>query len=148
MAALTADISLRVYIEPAAGSAAVLFRKPRAPVEIINDIDGAVVNFFRVPRDRPAELARACRLTPYARGQYLADAEDEPDAGDLERARRFWARCTQSFNSGGAGGGPDGRSLPPRGPTRRGRRLAGLPSWRRSLDGCPASTSRTPTPWT
>ena len=53
---------------------------------------------------RPACRARpGLRLTPYARGQYLADAEDEPDASDLERARRFWARCTQSFNSGGAG---------------------------------------------
>jgi len=62
-----------------------------------------VVNFFRVLRDGPAELVRACRLTAYARGPYLADAEDEPDASDLERARRLWARCTQSFNSGGAG---------------------------------------------
>lgn len=103
IAAMAAAVPHRVYLEPYAGSAAVLFRKPRSPVEIINDLDGDVVNFFRVLRDQPAALARACRLTPYARAQYDADAEPAGDAGDVERARRFWARCTQSFNSGGAG---------------------------------------------
>ena len=102
IAEMAAAIPHRVYVEPYAGSAAVLFRKPRSPVEIINDIDGQVVNFFRVLRDRPAGLARACRLTPYAREQYESDAECDA-ASDMERARRFWARCAQSFNSGGAG---------------------------------------------
>jgi DNA adenine methylase len=103
IAALAAGIPHRVYIEPYAGSAAVLFAKPRAATEIINDIDGQVVNFFRVLRDQPAALARACQLTPYARAEYLHDAEHDEDASDLEQARRFWARCCQSFNSGGAG---------------------------------------------
>ena len=102
IAEMAAAIPHRVYVEPYAGSAAVLFRKPRSPVEIINDIDGQVVNFFRVLRDRPAGLARACRLTPCAREQYESDAECDA-ASDMERARRFWARCAQSFNSGGAG---------------------------------------------
>ena len=61
IAALASGIPHQVYLEPYAGSAAVLFAKPRVPVEIINDLDGQVVNFFRELRDRPAELARACR---------------------------------------------------------------------------------------
>jgi hypothetical protein len=64
--ALAADIPHRVCTEPYAGSAAVLFAKPRAPVEIINDLDGQVVNFFRVLRDHPAELARACQQAALA----------------------------------------------------------------------------------
>jgi hypothetical protein len=51
IAAMAARISHRVYIEPYAGGAAVLFAKPRVPVGIINDLDGQVVIFFRVLRD-------------------------------------------------------------------------------------------------
>lgn len=94
----------RVYVEPYAGSAAVLFAKPRSPVEIINDLDGQVVNFFRVLRDHPAALARACQLTPYSRAEYEADAISTDSMTELELARRFWARCTQSFNNAGAAG--------------------------------------------
>ncbi len=47
----------RTYIEPFAGSAAVLFAKPPSPTEILNDLDGAVVNFFRVLRRRSTPTA-------------------------------------------------------------------------------------------
>lgn len=47
----------RSYLEPFAGSLAVLFNKPRSAIETVNDIDGDIVNFFRVLR---AERA-ACR---------------------------------------------------------------------------------------
>ena len=40
------------YCEPFAGSGAVLINREAAPVETYNDIDGDVVNFFRVLRDR------------------------------------------------------------------------------------------------
>lgn len=38
----------RFYLEPYFGSGAVFFNKPQARYETINDIDGQVVNFFRV----------------------------------------------------------------------------------------------------
>lgn len=85
-----------VYVEPFAGSAAVLFAKTPARHEVMNDIDGDVVNFFRVLRSRPDELEVACRLTPYAREEFAAARLDE-DVDDLERARRWWVRSTQSF---------------------------------------------------
>jgi DNA adenine methylase len=44
------------YCEPFAGSAAVLLNRAPAPVETYNDIDGEVVNFFRVLRDSKKEL--------------------------------------------------------------------------------------------
>lgn len=84
------------YIEPFFGSGAVFFAKPPVTHEILNDLDGGIVTFFRVLRERPAELEEACRLTPYARAEFDA-AIMTPDLDDLERARRFWVRVNQSF---------------------------------------------------
>lgn len=91
----------RVYVEPFMGSAAVFFAKAPTKHAILNDLDGDVVNFFRMLRDRPDDLERVCRLTPYAREEYdasvrteLADVVDE-----LERARLWWVRSSQSFGA-------------------------------------------------
>lgn len=90
----------RVYVEPFAGSAAVLFAKsPATQHEIINDVYGEVVNFFRMLRERPEDLELACRLTPYARDEYTATDLEAPELDDLERARRWWVRSTQAFGS-------------------------------------------------
>lgn len=86
----------RVYIEPFFGSGAVFFAKRPSQHEIINDVDDAIVNFFRVLRDRTNELERACALSPYARSEFATDI-DEPGLADIERARRFWVRVNQSF---------------------------------------------------
>lgn len=86
----------RVYVEPFAGSAAVLLAKPRSTHEVLNDVDGAVVTFYRVLRERPDELEYACRLTPYARDEFANSAITE-DLDDLEVARRWWIRTNQSF---------------------------------------------------
>lgn len=97
----------RVYIEPFAGSLAVLFAKEPATHEIVNDIDDRLVTFFRVLRERPDELAEVCRLTPYARTEYEQAKRPGPsDLPELEVARRFWVLVNQSFakNSGGTSG--------------------------------------------
>jgi DNA adenine methylase len=76
----------------------VLFAKtPAAAHEILNDVDGEVVNFLRQLRDRPADLELACRLTPYARDEYAAAMRPEAGIDDLERARRFWVQSSQGF---------------------------------------------------
>lgn len=89
------------YVEPFAGTASVLLAKPRSRFEIINDADENLVTFFRVLRDHPDDLERACRLTPYARSEFMLarDLEDLPDLPDLERARRWWIRIVQGFNN-------------------------------------------------
>lgn len=85
------------YCEPFAGSAAVLLNRIPAPVETYNDIDGAVVNFFRVLREEPDELARAIALTPFSREEFHQAIADDPRAEDrLERARRFYVRARQT----------------------------------------------------
>lgn len=93
-----------VYVEPFCGSAAVLFAKTPSQHEVINDLDGNVVTFFRALRDQPDELTRACQLTPYARAEYQTARLDE-DVDDLERARRVFVRATQAFNGDGLSAG-------------------------------------------
>lgn len=82
------------YAETHAGSAGVLLTKPRSQLEVYNDADGEVVNFFRVLRDRGGELARAVELTPFARAEY--DLSYVPCEDPFEQARRFFVRCWQS----------------------------------------------------
>ncbi|WP_374688667.1 DNA adenine methylase [Promineifilum sp.] len=84
------------YCEPFGGSAAVLLNRDPAPVETYNDIDGEVVNFFRVLRDNHEALITAIGLTPFSREE-LRIASQEPLEGlsDLERARRFFVRARQ-----------------------------------------------------
>lgn len=85
------------YCEPFAGSAAVLLNRIPAPVETYNDIDGDVVNFFRVLREQPEALARAIALTPFAREEFHRAIADLPPAESaLERARRFYVRARQA----------------------------------------------------
>lgn len=78
------------YVEPCGGAASVLLQKPRSPMETYNDLDGNVVNFFRVLRDRPDELIRKIQLTPWARSEY--DLSLQPCEDELESARRFFSR--------------------------------------------------------
>jgi len=77
------------YVEPFFGSGAVFFNKEPARVEIINDLDGNVVTFFKVLREQSAALAELIALTPWAEGEYREahEALQRTDLSDLERAR-------------------------------------------------------------
>lgn len=90
------------YVEPYAGSLAVLLAKPRVPFETVNDLDGDLVNFWQVLRDRPDDLERVCRLTPHARAEHVSalDAVGTPVDDPLERARRTWVLLTQGQSGG------------------------------------------------
>jgi DNA adenine methylase len=81
------------YVEPFAGSLAVLLAKRPSRMETVNDLDGDLMTFWRVLRDRPADLERACALTPHSRAEH--QAAYEPAADELEQARRVWVRLTQ-----------------------------------------------------
>ncbi len=83
------------YCEPFAGSAAVLLNRLPSPVETYNDIDGEVVNFFRVVRDNKDRLIEAIGLTPFAREEFELACRYETNIDDIERARRFYVRARQ-----------------------------------------------------
>lgn len=84
------------YIEPFAGSLAVLLAKAPTTWETVNDLDDLLVNFWRVLRDKPEELAHAAMLTPHARTEYADASKDIASIeSDVERARLVWVRITQ-----------------------------------------------------
>lgn len=111
----------RVYCEPFAGGAAVLFVKPRCERETLNDVDGHVMRFWRALRDRPAELAAAVALTPYSRSEWEACKAEVDVEDDVEAARRFIVHIDQSFSREGTGWSPPSILF-----DRRGRWQAGV----------------------
>jgi DNA adenine methylase len=83
------------YCEPFAGSGAVLLNRKPSPVETYNDLDGEVVNFFRVLRDEGESLVKAIGLTPFSREEFALACKLDPKVTPLERARRFYVRARQ-----------------------------------------------------
>jgi DNA adenine methylase len=83
------------YCEPFAGSGAVLLNKEPSPVETYNDIDGEVVNFFKVLREEKDDLIEQIALTPFSREEFGLACELNPELSNLERARRFYIRARQ-----------------------------------------------------
>lgn len=79
------------YVEPFAGGAQVFFRKPSSKVEVLNDLDGELINFFRVCQCHPDELVRRLRYHLASRRwfQLLRDI-DPATLTDIERAARFF----------------------------------------------------------
>jgi DNA adenine methylase len=83
------------YCEPFAGSGAVLLNRPPSGVETYNDLDGEVVNFFKVLRDQSEDLQRAMALTPFSREEFAIACKLDSELLPLERARRFYVRARQ-----------------------------------------------------
>jgi len=79
------------------GSASFILSKSVSTIEVYNDKNEDVVNFFQMLRDRTDELIRAIRLTPYARRELVRAREPQAGLSDLERARRFYVLSWQSF---------------------------------------------------
>lgn len=83
------------YVEPFAGSLAVLLAKTPTRLETVNDLDGDLMLFFRVLRDQPEDLARVCALTPHSRAEREQARHRPAEIDELERARRVWVCLTQ-----------------------------------------------------
>ncbi|MBD8493870.1 DNA adenine methylase [Pseudomonas syringae] len=96
------------YVESFGGAAGVLMQKERSYAEVYNDLDGDIVNLFRVLQSTATRdaLVELLVMTPYARAEFeLAwDETDEP----IERARRTIIRAQMGFGSAGATKGKTG----------------------------------------
>jgi len=79
------------YVEPFAGAAWVLFGKPPSDVEVINDIDGELISFFRVLKEKPEELIASFEWELVSRAEFerLAN-QDTSKLTDVQRAHRFY----------------------------------------------------------
>lgn len=111
-----------LYCEPYCGSAAVFFTKGRSLLEVLNDKNWDLHNFFLQLRERPDELIWAIKNTPYSYseweyaksvGAYFALIENRAKRGSapkienprmifenmtgIERARLFYVRCQMSI---------------------------------------------------
>ena len=121
------------YIEPFAGSLAVLLQKDPMPREIVNDLDGFVVNFWRAVKFDPEQTAfwadmPTCHLTLSAVRKYLGkrlpmleELAEEPDAYDT-RLAGYWAWCVS--NSIGMPSLTDKSDMPALYPGQTGRGVA------------------------
>jgi DNA adenine methylase len=80
------------YVEVFGGAAGVLLRKLRSKIEVYNDLDKQVFNFFSVLRDAELteKLVRVCDLTPFSREEFELAYHHSDDP--VEAARRFSAR--------------------------------------------------------
>lgn len=89
----------KIYLEPFFGSGAVFFNKSICNTEILNDLDGEVVNLFKCIRDYPEELAKAVYFTPYSREEY-EQSFNRRSKSHVERARKFLVRANMARGAG------------------------------------------------
>lgn len=86
------------YVEAFAGGGQVLFSKEPSEVEVLNDLDGDVVNFYRVCQQHYEELVRYLRFTLASREWFeLLKATEPTKLTDIQRAARFFYLQKNSF---------------------------------------------------
>ena len=79
------------YVEPFGGAAWVLFGKTPSRVEVLNDIDEELINFFRVVRHQPEDLIKSFDLELVSRSEFRRLGDTEPlSLSEVERAHRFY----------------------------------------------------------
>lgn len=90
------------YTEVFGGAAGVLLQKPRAYAEVYNDLDGDIVNLFKVLRDpeQRDQLIEQLVLTPYSREEF--ENAWSVATTEVEQARRTIIRAQMGFGSAGA----------------------------------------------
>jgi DNA adenine methylase len=84
------------YVEVFGGGAALLLAKPRNRSEIYNDLNGNLVNLFRVAKFHPNALREELALMPFARAEFKAYIE-QPGLTDIQRAARWVYRNASCF---------------------------------------------------
>lgn len=90
------------YIEPFLGGAAIFFAKEPADIEVLNDTNSELINFYRVCKNRFHDLQNLVAATLHSRRQH-EDARliySAPHLHDeVRRAWAVWVLCAQSFSS-------------------------------------------------
>ena len=108
----------KTYVEPFAGSLAVLLRKEPHAAEVVNDLDARLVAFWRTVRDKTDAITNALSATPYARDEFNHALETiDTETDEIEFARKVFVILRQSRkrstsakpgNFRGVGGPPRG----------------------------------------
>jgi len=86
------------YVEPFSGGAQVFFQKEPAKVEVLNDLDGELVNFYRVCQSHYEELIRYMRFLIVSREWYKRLQNTPPEnLTDIQRAGRYFYLQKNTF---------------------------------------------------
>ena len=95
------------YVEPFAGGAALYFLRPvPAEVEVLNDVNGDLVNLYRVVQHHLEEFVRQFKWALSSRQVFKWLQETRPETlTDIQRAARFYYLQQSAF-----GGRVDGQS--------------------------------------
>ena len=96
-----------LYCEPFVGGAAVFFAKPPSPVEVLNDLNGEVVNFYQMCKSEFNKLNKKIQATPHSRQLHREAADILNNAENhkpLDRAWSFWVQTNMSFSARMFGG--------------------------------------------
>jgi len=127
------------YVEPYFGGGSVLLAKPFDGIsEVVNDLDGRLVGFFRVLQDDRLfqRFARVAGAVPFAEREWIDAGGRLDDPDPVLRAVAFFVRCRQSL-----AGRMDTFTPLPRRRTRRGMNDA-VSAWLSAIDGLPAVHAR------
>jgi len=134
------------YVEPYFGGGAVLLAKESEGVsEVVNDLNGDLMTFWRVLQDRKAftQLKRRLEATPFSENEWHAAQErlerqstTSPNRSAVERAAAFFILCRQSLAGRGQSFAPLSKHR-----TRRGMNEQ-VAAWLRSVAGLPAVHAR------
>lgn len=88
------------YVEPFAGGAALFWAKEPSKMEVLNDINGNIANFYRIIKTRFEELRELIETTlhdEYTHRQAKAIYRDPESADELTRAWALWVSANMSF---------------------------------------------------
>lgn len=91
----------RIYCEPFFGGGALFFAKPKSEVEVLNDINGEVINFFQVLKKQFPELQKEIQATLHSRELYknaMVVYEHPELFSDVKRAWALWTLTNQGFS--------------------------------------------------
>lgn len=86
------------YCEPFAGAAALFFRKEPVKAEILNDINGELINLYRVVQHHLEEFVRQFKWALTSRQVFAWMQETRPETlTDIQRAARFYYLQRHAF---------------------------------------------------
>ncbi|TSE07697.1 DNA adenine methylase [Aquimarina algiphila] len=91
-----------LYCEPFVGGAAVFFAKEPSEVEVINDLNGDIVNFYQVCKLQFSKLQKLIQATPHSRKLHSEAAnilKDPSEKDKIKRAWAIWVQTNMSFSS-------------------------------------------------
>lgn len=90
----------KCYVEPFCGAAALYFAKPPGEIEILNDINGDLVNLYRVIQYHLEEFVRTFKWCLISREEFERQLKTRPASlTDIQRAARFFYLQKLSFGA-------------------------------------------------